>query len=142
MNNLLIAISILIICSIIISCNSTLQNDTLFFDGSENLKVITQNTEIIKNYDPLRPAQESYTAKIIADSLCNLYLTVKDINENELKTFCGERMSSFAARPFANEKSITMLWKQFNNGNSGINWSRIWQIVVLEEWLSKNNIIE
>lgn len=61
---------------------------------------------------------------------------------NELKTFCSERMSSFAARPFANEKSITMLWKQFNNGNPGVNWSRIWQIVVLEEWLSKNNIIE
>ncbi len=83
MNNLLIAISILII-----SCNSTLQNDTLFFDRSENLIVITQNTDKIRNYPPFSHTQGSFAAKIIADSVCNLYLTVKDINKNDLKTFC------------------------------------------------------
>ncbi|MBX7206347.1 MAG: asparagine synthase (glutamine-hydrolyzing) [Bacteroidia bacterium] len=61
---------------------------------------------------------------------------------NELNSFCSERMSSFAARPFANEENINRLWQQFTNGNSRVNWSRIWQIVVLEEWLSKNNIVE
>lgn len=62
--------------------------------------------------------------------------------KNELKDFCEERMNSFSSRAMVNEPAIKMLWKRFIASDKSINWSRIWQIVVLEEWLRKNSINE
>lgn len=62
--------------------------------------------------------------------------------KNELHSFCEERINSFALRAFVKESAIKELWNRFIAEDKSINWSRIWQIVVLEEWLRKNNVSE
>ncbi|MBL7892588.1 MAG: asparagine synthase (glutamine-hydrolyzing) [Bacteroidia bacterium] len=60
--------------------------------------------------------------------------------KNDLKQFCEERIHSLAKRPMFNEKEVVSLWKRFLNDDKRIIWSRIWYLVVLENWLIENNI--
>lgn len=60
--------------------------------------------------------------------------------KRELKTLVEDKLDSFSKRDFVNEKEIYDLFDKFLKGNKRINWSRIWGIVVLENWLSKHNI--
>ena len=60
--------------------------------------------------------------------------------KNELKAFCGENMVSLSKRDFVNEKEILNLWQQFLKDDARVSWSRIWHLIVLENWLTKNNI--
>ena len=60
--------------------------------------------------------------------------------KNELKSFCEEKMRSLSKRKFFNEQGIMKLWKDFLADNPRITWSRIWYLVVLENWLQENKI--
>jgi len=60
--------------------------------------------------------------------------------KNDLKKFCEERMYSLAKRTIFNEKEVMGLWKRFLNDDKRVTWSRIWYLVVLENWLIENNI--
>ncbi|MCG8579906.1 MAG: asparagine synthase (glutamine-hydrolyzing) [Bacteroidales bacterium] len=56
--------------------------------------------------------------------------------KNELHSFADERLSSLAKRDFVNESAVQDLWKQFKNDDPTVTFSRIWPLVVLEEWLT------
>ena len=60
----------------------------------------------------------------------------------ELKTFCETNMHSLAKRKQFNAQGVTNLWKAFLNNHPSVTWSRIWYLVVLENWLSENKIEE
>jgi len=60
--------------------------------------------------------------------------------KTDLKQFCEERMHSLAMRAVFNEKETIDLWKRFLNDDKRISWSRIWHLVVLENWMIENNI--
>jgi len=60
--------------------------------------------------------------------------------KSELKTFCETNMTSLSKRDFVNEKAVLNLWQQFLRDDKKVSWSRIWHLVVLENWLIKNNI--
>jgi asparagine synthase (glutamine-hydrolysing) len=60
--------------------------------------------------------------------------------KSELKTFCENNMTSLSKRDFVNEKAVLNLWQQFLRDDKKVSWSRIWHLVVLENWLIKNNI--
>lgn len=60
--------------------------------------------------------------------------------KNELKSFCEERIRSLAKRGFFVENEILKLWKQFLNDDPRITWSRIWYLIVLENWLQENRV--
>jgi asparagine synthase (glutamine-hydrolysing) len=60
--------------------------------------------------------------------------------KQELKSFCEDRIKSLAERPFMNGEQLLMLWQEFLKNSKRINWSRIWQFVVLEHWLQTNKI--
>lgn len=62
--------------------------------------------------------------------------------KNEIRTFCEEKMISLSKRKWFNEREIMMLWKDFLDDNPRITWSRIWYLVVLENWLQENGIEE
>ena len=62
--------------------------------------------------------------------------------KNELKSFCEQKMISLSRRKFFNEKGIINLWNDFLADNPRISWSRIWYLVVLENWLQENGIEE
>ncbi|MGZ4036061.1 MAG: asparagine synthetase B family protein, partial [Bacteroidia bacterium] len=60
--------------------------------------------------------------------------------KNELKTFCEQKMASLSKRKSFNEKGVMKMWTDFLSDNPRITWSRIWYLVVLENWLQENNI--
>lgn len=59
---------------------------------------------------------------------------------NDLKSFCEANILSLSKRDFVNEKALLNLWKSFLNNDKRVTWSRIWHLVVLENWLTENNI--
>ncbi len=60
--------------------------------------------------------------------------------KNELKTFCEQNMKSLSKRDFVNENGILHLWELFLKDDKRVTWSRIWHLVVLENWMQKNNV--
>ncbi len=64
----------------------------------------------------------------------------KNWMKNELKSFCEENIKSLSKRDFVNEQAILNLWQQFLKEDPRVSWSRVWHLIVLENWLNKNNI--
>ncbi len=64
----------------------------------------------------------------------------KNWMKDELKLFCEENIKSLSKRDFVNERSVLDLWQQFLKDDARVTWSRIWHLIVLENWLNKNNI--
>ncbi len=61
---------------------------------------------------------------------------------NELKSFCEEKINSFASRKMINSAGILHLWNSFLKNDNSVQWSRIWYLIVLENWLQQNKIEE
>lgn len=66
----------------------------------------------------------------------------KEWMQNEMKGFCEQRILSLSKRKLFNEKEILNLWNKFLDNDPRITWSRIWILVVLENWLLENQIID
>lgn len=64
----------------------------------------------------------------------------KNWMKNELKDFCEQKMIALSKRKLFKEQGVMKLWKEFLNDNPKYTWSRIWYLVVLENWLQENNI--
>lgn len=64
----------------------------------------------------------------------------KNWMKNEMKTFCEQQMVSLSKRKLFNEQGVMKLWKAFLSDDPKVTWSRIWYLVVLENWLQENNI--
>lgn len=60
--------------------------------------------------------------------------------KNELKIVCEQKMLSLSKRKLFNEQGVTNLWNSFLKDDPRIIWSRIWYLVVLENWLQENCI--
>ena len=64
----------------------------------------------------------------------------KEWMKNELRDFCESKIYSLSKRPYFNEHEVIQRWIRFLSDDKRISWSRIWYLVVLEEWLNENNI--
>jgi asparagine synthase (glutamine-hydrolysing) len=60
--------------------------------------------------------------------------------KNELKTFCEQRLISLSKRTMFNETEMIRLWNRFLANDPRVTWSRVWYLVVLENWLQENGI--
>lgn len=60
--------------------------------------------------------------------------------KNELKPFCSATLTQLGKREGFNARGIQQLWRAFLGGSKTVTWSRIWHLVVLENWLTQNNI--
>jgi asparagine synthase (glutamine-hydrolysing) len=60
--------------------------------------------------------------------------------KNELRDFCEAHIESFSKRDFADEKEVKKLWKKFMEDDPFVSWSRVWHIIVLENWLKKQGL--
>ncbi|NNE56160.1 MAG: asparagine synthase (glutamine-hydrolyzing), partial [Flavobacteriales bacterium] len=58
--------------------------------------------------------------------------------ENELKDFASDRLMNLARRDEFVHSTIEKLWNQFLARK--LPWSRIWPLIVLENWLTENGI--
>lgn len=61
--------------------------------------------------------------------------------KNELKSFCEKNINEFSEYSFCDKKEIRNLWQRFLNNDARVTWSRIWHIVVLNNWIKENNIL-
>lgn len=66
----------------------------------------------------------------------------KNWMKNELKSFCEERMQSLSRRKWFHENAVLQLWNDFLKNDPRVSWSRIWMLVVLENWMLENDINE
>lgn len=60
--------------------------------------------------------------------------------QQELKSFCEEKMLALSKRSFFAEQEVLKLWRGFLANDPQLTWSRIWYLVVLENWLQENKI--
>lgn len=58
----------------------------------------------------------------------------------ELKSFCEQRMKSLSLRKEFEKEAVLKLWTGFLADDPRISWSRVWHLVVLENWLQENGI--
>jgi asparagine synthase (glutamine-hydrolysing) len=59
-----------------------------------------------------------------------------------LRAFCEERLSPerIGSRGFFRPERVRQLWQSFLAGQSNVSWSRLWILVVLEDWLERNGV--
>jgi asparagine synthase (glutamine-hydrolysing) len=60
--------------------------------------------------------------------------------KNELNEFAIKGLNKLKNRDEFNADAIDTLWQQFLSGDKRLSWSRIWPMVVLGNWIEKNNI--
>ncbi len=61
---------------------------------------------------------------------------------NDLRTFCTERLEKLGQRGMFREGAVLELWHQFLANDPRVNWSRLWSLVVLQDWLQRHGIEE
>jgi asparagine synthase (glutamine-hydrolysing) len=64
----------------------------------------------------------------------------KDWLKNELRGFCESHISNIEKREIYEKGSVSKLWNSFMNNDPLATWSRVWHIIVLEEWMKENSI--
>ena len=59
-----------------------------------------------------------------------------------LRPFCEERLSPnrLGRRGLFRPVALEKFWQAFLSGHRSVSWSRLWVLVVLEEWLERNGI--
>jgi asparagine synthase (glutamine-hydrolysing) len=60
--------------------------------------------------------------------------------KNELRELCDNSLLRFGQRSGINSGELMQLWRTFEKGQGEISWSRIWPLVVLENWMEQNGI--
>lgn len=59
---------------------------------------------------------------------------------NELQPMANTHIEYIANRPEFNHHAVIEKWNRFKNGDTKILASRIWKLVVLSDWLQRNNV--
>ncbi len=60
--------------------------------------------------------------------------------KNELRTFCEKNISELSEYEFCNSQEIKNYWSRFLNDDKIITWSRVWHLVVLNNWIKENKL--
>jgi asparagine synthase (glutamine-hydrolysing) len=60
-----------------------------------------------------------------------------------MRAFCEERLSAERTnnRRILRADQVQHLWRQFLDKRPGVTWSRLWVLIVLEEWLERNGVM-
>ncbi len=59
--------------------------------------------------------------------------------KNELHDYASQRIISLGERKILDKNELVKLWTNFNNNHPQVTFSRIWPLIVLEEWLASMN---
>lgn len=60
--------------------------------------------------------------------------------KKELKGFCEKNIQALEGKNLFVKDSLTGLWERFLKGDATVTWSRIWHLVVLNNWMESNKI--
>jgi asparagine synthase (glutamine-hydrolysing) len=58
----------------------------------------------------------------------------------ELHAFCAERLEKLGQRPQFRKGAVDVMWQRFLAEDPRTNWSRVWSLVVLGDWLERHGI--
>ena len=64
----------------------------------------------------------------------------KDWLKEDLKDFCEENIAQFSKRSFVNREAVLLIWNRFLSNDPKITWSRVWHLVVLNNWINTHQI--
>jgi asparagine synthase (glutamine-hydrolysing) len=64
----------------------------------------------------------------------------KDWIKEDLRDFCEENIVQFSKRSFVNREAVLLIWNRFLNNDPKITWSRVWHLVVLNNWINTHQI--
>lgn len=64
----------------------------------------------------------------------------KDWLKGELNDFCKENIVQFSKRSFVNRDAVLLIWNRFLNNDPKITWSRVWHLVILNNWINTHQI--
>jgi asparagine synthase (glutamine-hydrolysing) len=59
---------------------------------------------------------------------------------NDLKVFCEQQLNELEKKGLFKSGSLYQLWQRFLNGDKQITWSRLWHLIVLNNWINVNEI--
>jgi asparagine synthase (glutamine-hydrolysing) len=59
---------------------------------------------------------------------------------HELAPLAQRKLLYLADRKEFNGKEVLLKWNEFQQGHPGILWSRIWNLVVLSDWMERNQL--
>lgn len=60
--------------------------------------------------------------------------------KEDLRAFCEEKLKNLGEREFFQASEVQRLWQDFILGKHYITWSRVWHLVVLENWMEEHGI--
>lgn len=60
--------------------------------------------------------------------------------KNELKAFCEDRLRYLGQHDAFQADALNNLWARFLKNDPMINWSRVWHLVALSNWMEENNV--
>ncbi len=60
--------------------------------------------------------------------------------KNDLRSFCEKNISELSNYDFYNREGVVDLWNRFLKNDNTITWSRIWHLVVLNNWIKENKL--
>lgn len=64
----------------------------------------------------------------------------KDWLKNDLRDFCEENIVQFSKRTVVNREAVLLIWNRFLNNDPKITWSRVWHLVVLNNWINTHGV--
>lgn len=60
--------------------------------------------------------------------------------KGSLKSFCEEHIHKLSTKGFIQKQYLLDKWSNFVGGNKREHWMKVWMLVMLNEWLEKNEI--
>ncbi len=89
----------------------------------------------------LTEAMEGFIPRSVIDRpKMGFTLPWRDWLNGPLKSFAEERIQGLQDRKLFKPEGIRWMWNAFQNGDPRVTWSRIWYLIVLEDWLQKNDV--
>ncbi|MDF2448135.1 MAG: asparagine synthase, glutamine-hydrolyzing [Bacteroidota bacterium] len=64
----------------------------------------------------------------------------KDWLKGDLKDFCEENIVQLSKRSFIHRDAVLLIWNRFLNNDPRVTWSRVWHLVILNNWLNVHKI--
>lgn len=62
----------------------------------------------------------------------------RDWLKGEMYSYADERIRSISRRELFNENGVLDIWSRFLRGDASVTFSRVWPLVVLEEWVDRS----
>ena len=90
---------------------------------------------LVESLDGLLPREVVHRRKM------GFTLPFREWMRGELRQFCAERLAALGARPWFRAEAVSRLWQELLSDNRSVYWSRPWVLVVLEDWLQRNQVM-